>query len=104
MKVVFVLAVLLSVALARPQSRDGDAVVVSAENDNIGVGGYKFSYQTSNGLSSDEQGEVRNEGREDESIAVRGQFSYVGPDGVTYTVTYIADENGFQPQGAHIPQ
>lgn len=62
-----------------------------------------FSYETSNGISSEESGEVKNEGREDESIAVRGQFSFVGPDGVTYTVQYIADENGFQPQGAHIP-
>ncbi|XP_044266506.1 flexible cuticle protein 12-like [Tribolium madens] len=104
MKVIAIFAVILAVALAAPQGRDADAQVVRADIDNIGVGGYRYSYETSNGLSSDEQGEIKNEGREDETLVVRGQFSYVGPDGVTYTVTYIADENGFQPQGAHIPQ
>lgn len=62
------------------------------------------SYETSDGTSAQEQGELRNAGSENEAIAVRGQFTYVGDDGVTYTVTYIADENGFQPQGAHLPK
>lgn len=63
--------------------------------------GYRF--ETSNGISQQEQGQLTNAGSENEAIAVRGSFSYTGADGVVYSVTYIADENGFQPQGAHLP-
>ena len=44
-----------------------------------------------------------NLGSENESISVRGSFSFVGDDGQTYIVTYIAEENGFQPSAPHIP-
>lgn len=37
------------------------------------------------------------------SEAVSGSYSYTGPDGVQYSVTYTADEQGFHPQGAHLP-
>lgn len=55
------------------------------------------SFEQSDGTKRDEQGELINAGSENESIAVRGSYSWVGPDNVVYTVTYIADENGFQP-------
>lgn len=60
-------------------------------------------YETSNGISHEEQGHVVNAGAENEAIAVSGSFKYTGADGVTYTVNYVADENGFQPEGAHLP-
>ncbi|XP_068903785.1 flexible cuticle protein 12-like [Tenebrio molitor] len=106
MKLVAVVAVLVACAAAAPQQpRDSkNAVIVKYESDNIGLDGYNYGYETSDGTSAQEQGQLQNAGSENEIMSVKGQFSFVGLDGVTYTVTYIADENGFQPQGAHLPQ
>lgn len=34
---------------------------------------------------------------------VVGYYSYIGPDGVPYTVNYIADKNGYRASGSHLP-
>lgn len=59
--------------------------------------------ELTDGSKAESQGELKNAGTEHEAISVKGSFSYVAPDGQVYTVTYTADENGFQPQGAHLP-
>jgi len=33
----------------------------------------------------------------------QGAISYVSPDGQTIQTGYIADENGYQPYGSHLP-
>jgi hypothetical protein len=59
--------------------------------------------ETSDGFRHEQTGELRSPGTDDEALVMRGSYSYVGPDGVTYTVIYVADENGFQPEGEHLP-
>ncbi|XP_049869660.1 flexible cuticle protein 12-like [Pectinophora gossypiella] len=103
MKSFIVLALFVAAAVAAPAGPDADAKIVRYDSDNIGVDGYNYAVETSNGISQQEQGQLTNPGTENEAISVRGQFSYTGPDGQQYTVTYVADENGFQPQGAHLP-
>ncbi|XP_017048565.1 larval cuticle protein 65Ag1-like [Drosophila ficusphila] len=101
MKFAVVLFALFAVALAAPATQN-EAVVLKQTSD-VGPENYSYSLETSNGIKADEAGELKNVGSENEGIAVRGSFSFVADDGQTYTVNYIADENGFQPQGAHLP-
>ncbi|XP_049792968.1 endocuticle structural glycoprotein SgAbd-5-like [Schistocerca nitens] len=105
MKTVVILAALVAICAARPQQADPrTAVIEELTSDNIGVGPWSWGYRTSNGISQQEQGTIENQGSEDEAIAVRGSYSFIGADGKTYTITYVADRNGFQPQGDFLPK
>ncbi|XP_031640899.1 endocuticle structural glycoprotein SgAbd-4-like [Contarinia nasturtii] len=67
-------------------------------------GTYKWAYETGNGIKAEEQGFLKNAGVPDQEAQVaQGSYSYTAPDGQLISVTYIADENGFQPQGDHLP-
>ncbi|XP_005190117.1 larval cuticle protein 65Ag1 [Musca domestica] len=99
MKFIVVFAALFAVALAAPRP---DAEVLKNESD-VGPEGFNYAYATSDGVEGQASGQLKNVGTEEEAIVVKGSFTYVGDDGVTYSVNYVADENGFQPQGAHLP-
>ncbi|XP_063697909.1 flexible cuticle protein 12-like [Culicoides brevitarsis] len=99
MKFAIVFAALVAVAIAA-----GDVEVLKYDNENSGVDGYSFAFETSDGTKHDESGVVNNVGQENEAISVKGSYSFVADDGQTYTVNYVADENGFQPEGAHLPK
>ncbi|KAJ8942547.1 hypothetical protein NQ318_021949 [Aromia moschata] len=67
-------------------------------------GSYRSSYETGNGISANEQGVLKNAGNKDaEAEEVQGGFQYTAPDGTPIQLSYLANENGFQPQGAHLP-
>ncbi|XP_017134636.2 larval cuticle protein 65Ag1-like [Drosophila miranda] len=99
MKFVIVLVALFALAAARP-NRDAETL---RYDSNVEPESYNYAVETSDGKSVAEVGRLDDLGTEEEAIVVKGSYSYIGDDGVTYSVNYIADKNGFQPQGAHIP-
>ncbi|ALC45071.1 Cpr67Fa1, partial [Drosophila busckii] len=58
-------------------------------------GSYQYKYETSNGIAGQEAG-VGGE-------YANGGYSYYSPEGQLVQVAYVADGNGFQPQGSHLP-
>ncbi|XP_041984398.1 pupal cuticle protein 36-like [Aricia agestis] len=80
----------------RSNSADANAQILKL-NSEVTAEGFQYEYETSNGIKADAAGVATN------GVQSQGSFSYKGDDGQDYSITYTADENGFQPRGAHLP-
>lgn len=77
---------------------DAQAQTVYSTHNQGPDGTFSYEYQTDNGIKvkQDSIGYGANK-------VVRGYYSYIGTDGVPYTVNYIADRFGYRAYGAHLP-
>ncbi|KAL1398108.1 hypothetical protein pipiens_009232 [Culex pipiens pipiens] len=92
----FIASLLVVGAVAPPPpSSDAEATVLAQDQIINDDGSYAYNYETSNGIKAN--------ARSDNGINANGEYSFVAPDGAEYRVTYVANEQGFQPQGAHLP-
>lgn len=91
-----------AVTLAAPQGSTEPIPILRQDSQVNGDGSYQYSFETGNGISADQKGDLKKVG-EQEALEVHGQFQYPGEDGNNIQLTYVADENGYQPQGAHLP-
>ncbi|GJQ69739.1 hypothetical protein Trydic_g22302 [Trypoxylus dichotomus] len=66
-------------------------------------GSYQWSYETENGISAQEQGSLKQVAQDQAGTAAQGSFQFTSPEGVPVQIQYVADENGFQPQGDVLP-
>ncbi|XP_076675614.1 cuticular protein 21 [Andrena cerasifolii] len=67
-------------------------------------GSYVFSYETGNGIKAEEHGQLKKLNETSAVIAVQGSYSYSVAEGSSpVALSYVADENGFQPKGEHLP-
>ena len=65
----------------------------------------RCSFASEDGIQVEAKGVQKQVGPNPEDIGTvsRGFYSYVSPEGITFTVHWIADENGFQATGEHLP-
>ncbi|KAK9303066.1 hypothetical protein QLX08_005119 [Tetragonisca angustula] len=66
-------------------------------------GSYNFNYETGNGIKAEEHGQLKQLNETNSVIIVQGSYSYSDADGAPVALSYVADENGFQPKGEHLP-
>ncbi|XP_017864524.1 PREDICTED: larval cuticle protein 2-like [Drosophila arizonae] len=79
-----------------PQVRSDDVnAVVLSRTDDVRPDGFDTSLETSNSISGAASGDAYGN--------IHGSFSWVSPEGVPVSLTYVADENGYQPQGDALP-
>jgi hypothetical protein len=65
---------------------------------------FSSSYLSGDGTTFNEQGALKpNADGSDNVLVKQGSFSYTSPEGSPIQVTYVADELGFRPEGAHLP-
>lgn len=81
----------------RPQAAQERAASILRFENEVGVEGFNYAFETDNGITAEETA-VATDG-----VQARGAFSYTGDDGKVYSVTYTADEGGYQPRGDHLP-
>ncbi|XP_031640902.1 larval cuticle protein 65Ag1-like [Contarinia nasturtii] len=86
-----------------PAAQSADATAQTLRNDaKVEADGFQYAYETSNGIKAEEQGQLKTIGKE-QAIVTQGSFSWVAPDGQTFTLKFVADENGFHPVADHLP-
>ncbi|KAJ2947177.1 hypothetical protein O0L34_g16536 [Tuta absoluta] len=81
-------------APARASSSDQNAEVVRYDNEIGPDGSFRYSFETNNGIAAEAQGNAD---------SAQGSYSYTADDGTPISVSYVADANGYQPQGSHFP-
>merc|ERR1711928_181893 len=108
MKSMLLVALFVAVAAAYPQELTVEykepIAIIKYGSVSDETGKYSYNFEGANGIKLSEEGEQKRFGNEPEEVGsiARGSYSYE-LEGVTYTVIWVADENGFQPTGAHLP-
>merc|ERR1712198_172675 len=109
MKSMLLVALFVAVAAAYPQELTVEykepIAITKYGSVSDETGKYSYNFEAANGIKMSEEGEQKYFGdklEEGYGSVARGSYSYE-MDGVTYTVNWVADENGFQPTGAHLP-
>lgn len=94
---------LVAVACAAPQAQTEPIPILKQDSEINPDGSFQYSFETGNGIVADAKGSLKNVGAEEPALEIVGQFQYRTDEGDNIQLSYVADENGYRPSGAHLP-
>ncbi|CAH1368998.1 hypothetical protein MTP99_010484 [Tenebrio molitor] len=97
MKVIVVLS-LLTFCLGQ-NIDEQHAKTIREVNEANPDGSYNYAFETENQIFAEQQGFLKDENTQ----VIQGQYQFTTPEGQVIRLAYVADENGFHPQGEHLP-
>ncbi|XP_066584030.1 endocuticle structural glycoprotein SgAbd-1-like [Prorops nasuta] len=111
MKFLIVSFALLAVAFAQHQQHyvgvplvTKPVAILKQTQDQSPEGSYNYNYETENGIAVSQTGQATPLGPNGEPVVVvQGQYQFTAPDGTPVAVSYVADQNGYQPTGDSLP-
>ncbi|CAK1553597.1 unnamed protein product [Leptosia nina] len=108
MKLIIVALAFVAIATAVPVGEKEPPKIVRSEFNQQPEGQYEFNFETDDGSTRVETGELKEafdeENKPHQVIVVRGSFSYINSEGKPETIEYYADETGFHAKGDSIPK
>ncbi|KAM7356203.1 cuticular protein 78Ca [Cochliomyia hominivorax] len=95
-RVIFIILCIIACTLAATRPLDRNAYTIYYNNKPANkTGHFNFEFQTSNGITTKAAGN---------EYGFSGVVQYVSLEGLPITMTYIADSDGYHPNGDHIPK
>ncbi|XP_063598363.1 cuticle protein AMP1A-like [Penaeus indicus] len=94
-----VLACLIAVAVAAPQLQEREVVLLRDDRIANEDGTFSYALEADNGINTAVEGAVGSAGQ----INQAGSYTLTLEDGTQAVVTFVANENGFQPQSNILP-
>lgn len=94
---------------ARPDKLDDlekkpNVAILNQQSDFELDGTYNFNFESEDGVKREQEGKLKQITEEAAGAAVSGSYSYTDPEGNLVSLSFVADENGFQPVGDHLPK
>nr|XP_027218486.1 cuticle protein AMP1A-like [Penaeus vannamei] len=94
-----ILACLVAVAVAAPQLQEREVVLLRDDRIANEDGTFSYALEADNGINTAVEGAVGSAGQ----INQQGSYTLTLEDGTQAVVSFIANENGFQPSSNILP-
>ncbi|CAG9769050.1 unnamed protein product [Ceutorhynchus assimilis] len=101
--IIFSALVALVVSTSPSANPTPQVPVVSQDFDLAPDGSYKFNFESADGIKQEQHGAPKVVDKDVVVEVVAGSASYTDLEGGKHEISYVADENGYQPIGADIP-